>query len=110
MRLRASREFAGLRREGQREVVGCLIANWAVLPAGATPRVGVVASRKLGSAVVRNRAKRLLREAFRLHQHELRQPVAAVLIGRASIVGRRLGGVERDLQTWLRRARLLQDP
>lgn len=43
------------------------------------PRLGLSVSRKVGSAVVRNRWKRLIREAFRLTQHELPKGVDLVV-------------------------------
>jgi len=108
MRLRQSRDFSVLRQQGERLAAGCLIANWITLPAGSASRLGVITSRKLGPAVTRNRSRRLLRESFRLHQHELRQPVSLVLVARASIVGKQLVSVESDLLAALRRARLLK--
>ena len=41
---------------------------FVVANGGTATRLGVAATRKLGSAVVRNRAKRLAREVFRRHK------------------------------------------
>src|SRR6516225_2224015 len=86
-RLAQSRDFSRLRKAGERLTQGCLIANWNKLPEGRTPRLGVVTSKKIGGAVARSRARRLLRESFRLHQHDLAEPVEMVLVARNSIAG-----------------------
>jgi ribonuclease P protein component len=103
-RLKQKRDFERARKQGQRVVSGCLIANWLPLSPGAPARLGVVTSRRLGNAVVRARARRLLRESFRLHQHELSHPVDLVLIARQSIVGKSFQGVERDFLKALRQS------
>jgi len=108
-RLAQNRDFARVRQNGQRLVLGCLIANWSKLPDGAPPKLGVVTSKKIGGAVQRNRARRLLRESFRLHQHELAQPVELVLVARNSIAGKDFNGVEKDFLAALRRASLLKN-
>ncbi len=107
-RLQQQRDFARVRQEGQRLALGCLIANWHVLPDGGAPRLGVVTSRKIGGAVVRSRARRLLRESFRQHQNEFAQPIELVLVARNSIVGKKFAEVEKDFLAALNRANLLK--
>src|SRR5690349_43356 len=108
LRLKQGRDFARARQEGQRLVMGCLIANWRCLPADGRTRVGVVTSRRIGGAVARSRARRLLRETFRVHQYELAQPVDLVLVARPSIAGKSLAAVERDFLRTLRNAGLIK--
>jgi ribonuclease P protein component len=70
----------------------------------------VVVSRKVGGSVIRSRARRLLRETFRLHQHELNKPVDLVLVARQSIANHGRNEVEKDFLTTMKRAGLLNPP
>lgn len=109
-RLHGSREFARVRAEGQRQVCGCLILNWRRLAAGDSSRLGIVTSRKVGGSVIRSRARRLMREAFRTEQLELTEPVALVLVARPSLARKNFASVCRDLRRGLQEAGLRSPP
>lgn len=108
-RLRLGRDFQRARAQGRRLTQGCLIFNWLPLAEGQASRLGVVTSRKIGGAITRNRARRLLREAFRRHQFELRQPIDLVLVARNGIGDLNYSDAERDYLTALRRAGVLKE-
>ncbi len=107
-RLKRTRDFTRLKAHGRRLARGSVLMNWAELPLAGQSRLGIVAAKRIGNAVVRSRAKRLLRQAFRLHQHDLRVPAEIVLVARDSIAGKAFADVERDYLTALRVAGLLK--
>ncbi len=72
--------------EQGRRAVGRAMVLWLREGEGASLRLGVVAGRKVGGAVQRARAKRLMREAYRRHRHCFSGPFDVVLVARRGIL------------------------
>lgn len=82
VRLKTPAQFKAV-YDAKRSVSDGLLVVYAAANALSHPRVGLSVSRKVGNAVVRNRWKRLLREAFRLHRHALPSGLDFILIPRS---------------------------
>jgi ribonuclease P protein component len=95
-------------RDGRRRA-GAYLVMWVRDGAGTGDcRVATVAGKRtLRRAVDRSRAKRLLREAFRLNRPLLRPDTDFVLVARRAILGARLGDVGKDLISLARGAGVL---
>ena len=59
-------------------------------------RLGITVSTKVGKAVVRNRTRRRIKEAYRLHEHELRTGYDIVVVARVKAGHSRYAALERS--------------
>ncbi len=105
-RLRKRAEFTRVQQQGRR-VAGRFVTLLILANDCTAPRLGLIASRKLGPAVVRNRAKRRLRELFRRHREAIGVHTAndIVAIPRRELSAAPFPDVEADFLNALRRCR-----
>ncbi len=75
---------------------------------GEKDHVGFAAGKKLGCAAVRNRVKRLLREAYRQEQGRVPQGVTLLLVGRAAASKAKSPQVQQDFVRLLKKAKLTE--
>lgn len=80
-----------------------------VAPSEGPARAGFVTGRRIGGAVQRNRARRLLREAWRALLPRIGAAHDVVVVARPPIEGALADAVKHELETLLRRARVI-DP
>ena len=105
-RLTRSEDFKRVRRSGKSYAHPLVVL---IVQAHDQPRVkvGVAAGRTVGTAVYRNRAKRLLREAMRTLIPDLTSGLDLILIARPGLVTASLEETRKALLTLLQRAQLL---
>jgi ribonuclease P protein component len=100
-RLTRESEFKDVRQRG-RLVRGDLFSLALLQHKSTGPlRAGIITSRRLGSAVVRNRVRRRLREIVRRHQHEVVTGTWMVVIARPRAAS---ASYQRLEEEWLRLA------
>ncbi len=95
-RLRRRREFLQVQERGRRLYAGELVVL-ALSTGGERARIGITVSRKIASAVGRNRIKRWVREAFRAVASDL-PPVDLVVVARRGAERVGLSGARAALE------------
>jgi ribonuclease P protein component len=105
-RLRKEEEFERVRREG-RSWRNRWLVMWALPNELGYSRFGFAAGRRLGKAAKRNRVKRLMREAARLRQADIRPGWDLVFLARSPMSKARLDEVRWAMDNLLAQANLL---
>lgn len=73
------------------------------------PRIGIAVSRKLGTAVARNRIKRRLREAIKPHLVNLKETYDIIIVARNKIKGLEFNDLEKNLVYLLKKSRVIRE-
>ena len=109
-RLKRSADIRRVYRQGQRHrhpLLTLYAARAGSNGVDRPSRFAVSAGRRVGNAVVRNRGKRLVREALRAHLPALAPGWDCLLAARPALAGATYAEVEEAVCTLLRRVNLL---
>ena len=72
-------------------------------------RIGITASKKIGNAVKRNRARRLIKQSYALISNELSMGYDIVFVARALSTNSRLKYVKKDVCFTLKAKKMFKD-
>src|SRR3984957_1889771 len=106
-RLNRASEFRLVKASGKSWTGKHLVLAILARETEAAPRIGIIATKRLGNAVSRNQVRRRIREIFRLNQHRIQRGFWLVTIARFSSVGATFEEVERDWLRLVKRASIL---
>lgn len=106
-RLTRGGEFARMRAEGRTEQGRFMRCSVVKTGDGSAARIGIITTRRVGSAVVRNRVRRRLREIFRADRPHLTEGCWVLLIARAGAADASFEALQNEWRRLAKRAGLL---
>ncbi len=101
-RLTRASEFERVKQHGYAERGRLMTLSLLAVKNAGPSRSGFITARAIGSATIRNRIRRRLREIVRKHQHDLREDFWIVLIARRDAASASYRALEDE---WLRLAK-----
>ncbi|MEG1999815.1 MAG: ribonuclease P protein component [Evtepia sp.] len=106
--LKENRQFRRLYAKGK-TVAGPYLAIYCRRNGAKESRLGITVSGKLGNAVVRNKLRRRLREAYRTHETQYVAGYDIVVVARRKAVFGRYTELVRDLLRLSRKLNLIRE-
>ena len=100
--IKKNEEFRKIYRTG-RSYADKMLVMYAVTNGTGSNRIGISASKKIGNSVVRHGLTRLVREAFRLNDEQVKQGYDIVVVIREGAVGERYGSVSKSYMQLIKR-------
>lgn len=91
-----------------RSVVDSLAVIYVLPMDAGGPKIGLAVGKKIGNAVKRNRVKRMMREVFRSHRHEIVENVQIIWLARKKLVSADLKTYDRVFMRLAKRASILK--
>ena len=102
-------EFDYIRNNGTK-----FVGRYILLVIAATPddklRYGVICGKKYSKkAVARNRARRLIKESYRLLKNGINKPVHFVFIARVAMKGKKMQDIQKEMLYLFKKAEIWQE-
>ena len=106
--LKQNHVFRRLYAKGE-SAVGSFVVVYAKRNGSRSNRLGITTGLKLGRAVDRNRARRRIRETYRLQERKLKQGYDIVIVARTQSIDGDFAAMNRSFLSQCRRLKLLRE-
>lgn len=100
--LKENKDFRRLYYRGKTDAASCLVTYIMKSRLGVT-RVGITSGKKIGNAVKRNRARRLIRAAFSQYEDRLNGCYDIVFVARTRTAEVKMQEVQKQMEEQLRK-------